>query len=233
MFGTSDFERFAHQFTQLDTPADVRLKLATEIRDKIEIVHTSEYGNFLNRMVPVFLQTLKTGKPQFVDCMEQKTRNILLEILNRLPSQSPNQNECLRPYALELIRMAMHLLEVDNEPNAVICLRIIFELHKNYRPQLQNEVQPFLDFVQKIYRDLKSNVDRMMGHAAQAQQAAGQAAIQQQAGAVVATPGGFGQSRPLQACNSSNSQGRLLSRLHSSSRGSQHSVQRQHLSPQP
>ena len=35
----------------------------------------------------------------------------------------------------------MHLLEVDNEPNAVICLRIIFELHKNYRPQLQNEVR--------------------------------------------------------------------------------------------
>ena len=77
---------------------------------------------------------------RFVDGVEQKTRNILLEILNRLPSQSPNQNEALRPYALELMRVAMDLLEKDNEPNAVICLRIIFELHKNYRPTLQNEV---------------------------------------------------------------------------------------------
>eukprot|EP00658_Telonema_sp_P-2_P025418 TRINITY_DN20235_c0_g1_i3.p1 TRINITY_DN20235_c0_g1~~TRINITY_DN20235_c0_g1_i3.p1 ORF type:complete len:338 (+),score=86.97 TRINITY_DN20235_c0_g1_i3:64-1014(+) len=122
---------------------------------------------------------------QLVDGPDHKIRNILLEILNRLPSQSPSQNEALRPYALDLMRLAMGLLESDNEPNAVICLRIIFELHKNYRPQLQNEVQPFLDFVQKIYRDLKPNVDRILGPQTQQQQHAPQQAA-------VATPQGFG-----------------------------------------
>ena len=83
--------------------------------------------------------------------------------MNRLPSQSPTQNEYLRPYVAELIRLAGALLEHDNELNAVICLRIIFELHKNYRPMLQNEVQPFLDYVQKIYRELPGTMTKLLG----------------------------------------------------------------------
>jgi hypothetical protein len=32
----------------------------------------------------------------------------------------------------------------------IIALQIIFDLHKNYRPDLEDEVQPFLDFVVKV-----------------------------------------------------------------------------------
>ncbi len=52
----------------------------------------------------------------------------------------------------------MYLLEVENEENAIICLRIIIDLHKNYRPSLESEVQPFLDVVQKIYNELPKTV---------------------------------------------------------------------------
>jgi transformation/transcription domain-associated protein len=45
----------------------------------------------------------------------------------------------------------MVVLDQDNEDNAIICIRIIFDLHKNYRPALENEVQPFLDFVRGMY----------------------------------------------------------------------------------
>ena len=51
-----------------------------------------------------------------------------------------------------MLSLCMKLLETDNEENAVICLRIIFDLHKNFRPTLEREVQPFLDFVQRIYQ---------------------------------------------------------------------------------
>ena len=51
-----------------------------------------------------------------------------------------------------MLSLCMKLLETDNEENAVICLRIIFDLHKNFRPTLECEVQPFLDFVQRIYQ---------------------------------------------------------------------------------
>ena len=32
------------------------------------------------------------------------------------------------------------LLQVDNEENVLVCLRIIIELHKQYRPQINTEV---------------------------------------------------------------------------------------------
>ena len=131
----------------------LKLQLVTEIRDNIEVVHTFEYKNFLAHLFPVFYNSLRQGQPQFTDGTEQKIRNILLEILNRLPN-----NELLRPYVHNLLKLAMYLLEVENEENAVICLRIIIDLHKNYRPTLETEVQPFLDIVQKIYNELPKTV---------------------------------------------------------------------------
>ncbi len=130
-----------------------KYQLATEIRDGIDIVHTPEYRNFLHYLFPIFYNTLRSGLTQFVDGVEQKLRNILLEILNRLPN-----NDLLRPYVSSLLKLTMFLLEVENEENAVICLRIIIDLHKSYRPTLENEVQPFLDIVHKIYTELPKTV---------------------------------------------------------------------------
>ena len=171
-----------------------RQQLVTEMRDSIEIVHTSEYGNFLKHLFPAFHKLLSEGRPQFSEGPEQKIRNMLLEVLNRLPN-----NETLRPHVPSMLSLCMKLLETDNgaahrhscassagmalpcpahyictlkipcsqpshpfvklpltcspsEENAVICLRIIFDLHKNFRPHLEREVEPFLQFVQRIVR---------------------------------------------------------------------------------
>ena len=83
---------------------------------------------------------------------------MLLEVLNRLPN-----NETLRPHVQSMLSLCMKLLEIDNEENAVICLRIIFDLHKNFRPTLEREVQPFLDFVQRIYHGLPETVRTVSG----------------------------------------------------------------------
>jgi hypothetical protein len=40
----------------------------------------------------------------------------------------------------------------ENEDNALICLRIIFDLHRNFRPSLESEVAPFLQFVCEVYK---------------------------------------------------------------------------------
>ena len=46
-------------------------------------------------------------------------------------------NTCL----LEMCLNSVHcLLQVDNEENVLVCLRIIIELHKQYRPQINTEV---------------------------------------------------------------------------------------------
>ena len=75
-------------------PADVQQRqlLVTETRDSIEIVHTSEYVNFLRHLFPAFCKLLAEGRPQFTEGPEHKIRNMLLEVLNRLPN-----NETLRP----------------------------------------------------------------------------------------------------------------------------------------
>ncbi len=63
-----------------------RLQYISEIRDNMDIVQTNDYGQFLKFLFPVFYNTLRQGLPQLVDGPEQKSRNILLEILNRLPN---------------------------------------------------------------------------------------------------------------------------------------------------
>ena len=59
---------------------------------------------------------------------EHRLRNIILEILSRLPN-----NDSLKVYVSNLLKLAMYLLEMENEENAIICLRIIIDLNKNYR----------------------------------------------------------------------------------------------------
>lgn len=119
------------------------------------MVHTSEYGNFLRWFFPAFRSILLKPPvlPLSTDALENRCRHVLLEILNRLPN-----NEVLQPYAVDLLRLATSVLSCDNEENALTCLRIIFDLHKNYRPVLEGEVQAFLDLVQRIYRRLPDSV---------------------------------------------------------------------------
>ena len=47
-------------------------------------------------------------------------------------SRLPN-NEQLKSVVSNLLKLAMYLLEMENEENALICLRIVIDLHKNYR----------------------------------------------------------------------------------------------------
>jgi transformation/transcription domain-associated protein len=110
--------------------------------------------NFLKCYFRAFSAILyQITKPQSVDNPEHKLRNIVVEILNRLP-----HTEVLRPFVQELLKVAMHVLTSDNEENGLICIRIIFDLLRNFRPSLENDVQPFLDFVCKIYQNFRLTV---------------------------------------------------------------------------
>lgn len=82
-------------------------------------------------------------------------RHGILEVIQRLPF-----NEHLKPYVIELMRIMMQCLRGDNDENAAICLRVIIELHKNYRnvPALEEYVQPFFDFVRDMLQLMEQNV---------------------------------------------------------------------------
>ncbi|KAL2520396.1 Phosphatidylinositol 3- and 4-kinase family protein with FAT domain [Forsythia ovata] len=149
-----NFEQHARHLIEPELSIQARLQMAMEVRDSLEICHTGEYLNFLKCYFRAFSAILyHFTKPQFVDNSEHKLRNIIIEILNRLP-----HSEVLRPFVQELLKVAMHVLTTDNEENGLICIRIIFDLLRNFRPTLENEVQPFLDFVCKIYQNFRATV---------------------------------------------------------------------------
>ncbi|CAB5395404.1 unnamed protein product [Rhizophagus irregularis] len=85
----------------------------------------SEYSSpeiFATRSFDTVLKKiLENEQPVFhSNSEEQKLRNLLLEVLYRLP-----QNEALKPYATELLQLLMGLLKVENEDNAVIYSSLI------------------------------------------------------------------------------------------------------------
>ncbi|KAI7902282.1 uncharacterized protein BX663DRAFT_552217 [Cokeromyces recurvatus] len=148
---------YAHRLSDPNLAPGLKVTIANELRDQVEIFQTLEYPRFLATLIPVFIDILQNGNPVFQSNIpEQKLRNIILEIIHRLP-----QTEALKGYAPDLCRMLMHLLKVENEDNAVVCVKIIIDLHRTYRELLEDQVQPFLDIVQEIFKNMEQTVKDM------------------------------------------------------------------------
>ncbi|EPS71616.1 hypothetical protein M569_03143, partial [Genlisea aurea] len=148
-----NFDQHARLLIDPELSMNTRLQMAMEVRESLEICHTGEYLNFLKCYFRAFSAILyQITKPQFTDNNpEHKLRNVIIEILNRLP-----HSEVLRPFVQELLKVSMHVLTTDNEENGLICIRIIFDLLRNFRPSLETDVQPFLDFVCEIYQNFSA-----------------------------------------------------------------------------
>lgn len=52
----------------------------------------------------------------------------------------------------------MKILRVENEDNAVVCVKIIIDLHRSFRQVLEDQVQPFLEIVQEIFQNMEQTV---------------------------------------------------------------------------
>ena len=154
----------------------------TELRDKFELVHPAEYPTMLSALLPVFASILQTipctpsrdaavnRLPSYHDGKSKNNSNsndaekekpeylirtAVLEICTRLP-----QSEIVRPYITILMDLSMSVIQNDYESNALLAARIMFDLHKSFRPMLSGYVQPFLDFVLMSYRGLPNSIQQ-------------------------------------------------------------------------
>ena len=75
-------------------------------------------------------QSPSFGRP-YIDCPAATITNMPLLICCQ--SVAHMLDDWGIRYATQLLKLMMYLLEKDNEENAVICLRIILDLHKNFR----------------------------------------------------------------------------------------------------
>lgn len=70
-------------------------------------------------------------------------------------------NDFLKPFAKNILSLAFKLLEKENEENVLVCLRIIIELHKQFRPSHSAEITHFLHFVKSIYKELPNHLNKI------------------------------------------------------------------------
>ncbi|KAI9246865.1 hypothetical protein BY458DRAFT_560504 [Sporodiniella umbellata] len=145
---------YAHRLSDSSLSPNLRVTIANELRDQVELFQTLEYPRFLSTLLPVFIDILQNGNPVFTSgTSEQKLRNIILEIIYRLP-----QTEPLKEYAHDLSAMLMQLIRVENEENAVVCAKIIIDLHRAFRSVLEDQVEPFLEIVLEIFKNMEQTV---------------------------------------------------------------------------
>ncbi|KAL8008147.1 putative transcription-associated protein [Plasmopara halstedii] len=138
----------------VDGDPNAILKELVDLYRRVEILHTPQLSRILEALFPVWKELLHSKlPPQLHATTQNRCRKVLLQILNRLPS-----NEALRPYVNQVLQLLMEVLQKDNEDNALIALKTLFDLHRNYRPGLRNEVQPFLELVQLMYKNLQSTM---------------------------------------------------------------------------
>ncbi|KAM9426090.1 transformation/transcription domain-associated protein [Pholidichthys leucotaenia] len=149
--------QFVAALTDANTPDETKLKMMQEVSENFENVTSSpQYSTFLEHIIPRFLTFLQDGEVQFLqEKPTQQLRKLVLEIIHRIPT-----NEHLRPHTKNILSVMFRFLEIENEENVLICLRIIIELHKQFRPTISQEIHHFLDFVKQIYKDLPKVVAR-------------------------------------------------------------------------
>ncbi|NXW13039.1 TRRAP protein, partial [Circaetus pectoralis] len=100
------------------------------------VTSSPQYSTFLEHIIPRFLTFLQDGEVQFLqEKPAQQLRKLVLEIIHRIPT-----NEHLRLHTKNILSVMFRFLETENEENVLICLRIIIELHKQFRPAITQEV---------------------------------------------------------------------------------------------
>ncbi|KAF0701086.1 Aste57867_8383 [Aphanomyces stellatus] len=140
----------------LSLDVNVRLKELSDLYKHADVFLTPQLPRILDVLFPVFTMIMRTQiPPQFTNNDKNRCRKLTLQILNRLP-----YNEALKPYASRLLHLLMEVLTVDNVENCLIALKTIFDLHRNYRPGLKNEVQPFLEQSQKMYKNIQNTMKK-------------------------------------------------------------------------
>ncbi|KAL3477677.1 hypothetical protein BJX99DRAFT_257277 [Aspergillus californicus] len=133
----------------------IRANVAVELRDNIEpLCQGASYPIFLSKLWPVFKNILE-GEPVFTNLsLEQKLRNCVLETLHRLPMMSPD----VEPYAADMVDLLMDLVRIENEENAVLCMKTIMDLERNQARATSSRVQPFLELIQEMFQTMEQVV---------------------------------------------------------------------------
>ena len=118
----------------------------------------SDFGEIVDIVVPEYCQQLLRDSPLFIAEMpHQRLRKLILETIFRLPATDP----AIKRHEREISTLCFSLIEIDNEENVQIALKILIELYKQCRPNHSAEVKQFLRIVRKMYQALPEAMDML------------------------------------------------------------------------
>lgn len=157
----AECEALAAQLTDPATPLRRRIEIASELRDSAESNREyTFYDKYLAVFIPALVQILGEEKNiVFVkDNSEQRFRHTLLAYLQRLPHSEP-----FRQYEAKVLELMIKLLKVENEDNALLCIKIMIDGFRSHKDQAEPFVEPFLELVKQMYANLKGVVEKEFG----------------------------------------------------------------------
>ena len=140
---------------------DRKLKCIQDTTENLDdLIHSDRYSSFLHTNIPILFQFLRDTEVQFTsDTPQQEARKQVVNILHRLPT-----NESLKLYSNDILHNVINVVMNDNEENAIICVWLIIEHIKYYKPQLTPELQQFLHFTKRILAELPSLRNELLAY---------------------------------------------------------------------
>jgi transformation/transcription domain-associated protein len=131
-----------------------RAQAATELKDvSLELLFTTNYSDWLKAFFEPCCDVVRKVEPQFQsNAPSQQLRCSVLELLNRLPP-----NEAFKPYATTLFELCVGVVRTDNQDNSLIAVKVIFDLFKTYKGQLEPQANLFWELVTQVSQRKKSN----------------------------------------------------------------------------
>ncbi|GAA5937574.1 hypothetical protein JCM10213_008398 [Rhodosporidiobolus nylandii] len=187
------FETIADKLKDAGLDYKAKTNLATELRDAIDMYQKDlDLARLFEVLLPCFIDILRNGKPSFVsNTGEHKLRNLLIQILHRLPHVEP-----LRAHASSLMTLLLHLLRTESEDNAVLCMKP--QPAPGEQPpqdptvaQIEASVDEFLEIVAEVFKNMSSVVEEVFSSASSPAAPVGGGRTTR-SGAVVAPPAGAG-----------------------------------------
>lgn len=158
---STSIDGFVARLSDAQSDYKSKLNVATDLRDSVELHQvTADSEQFATRVLPEILRLLKTVPVSMVaQAPEHQLRYCLLDVLSRL-----QYSDALRPAAVEILQTVMDIFQVDNEENGFLCMKIVTNLHRAYKGLLVEQVQPFLDIVITIFKNIPRMVDELFNN---------------------------------------------------------------------
>ncbi|CDH13040.1 uncharacterized protein ZBAI_04826 [Zygosaccharomyces bailii ISA1307] len=150
-------DHFVAKFSEEDGTLQTKHASLSELCDIIEYLSNPEdYQGLLHAVIPLLLQQLEKISISFdVSSPENKLRNSILKVFNRLPI-----NQSFEPYVNQVLQIVMGALPRENEENGVLCMKILTTLFKSFKSTLQDKVEQFIQIIVHIYQNTPEAVSK-------------------------------------------------------------------------